>query len=265
MSYPKTTEEIDAMREGGHLLSSALQKAIDAVKDGITIRELDKIAEDTIRAGGGEPSFLGYKSRVTDEGFPSTVCISVNDEVVHGLPLPGREIKEGDVVGLDIGMWYKGLCTDMAVTVPVGGFDRLSKEHKVLLTLTRASMMAGIEAAHVGGYIHDISKAIEDEIKAAGKYGIVRALVGHGVGHKVHEDPHVPNFVSKDFPECRIVDRMCLAIEPMVTLGTYKVETGDDGWTIKTTDASWAAHFELTVAVTDKGVEILTPAPNVGF
>ena len=265
MSYPKTDAEIDIMREGGHLLSSALQKAVDAAKDGITIRALDSIAEEAIRAGGGEPSFLGYKSRPTDEGFPSTVCISVNDEVVHGSGARDVVLKNGDLVGLDIGCWYKGLCTDMAVTVPVGGFDRLSKEHKALLTTTRASMMAGIEAAKVGGYIHDISGAIETYIKEAGKYGIVRSLVGHGVGHKVHEDPHVPNFVSSDFPECRIVDRMCLAIEPMVTLGTHKVETADDGWTIKTTDGSWAAHFELTVAVTDAGVEILTPAPNVGF
>ena len=265
MSYPKTAEEISIMREGGHLLSSALQKAVDAAKDGITIRELDKIAEDAIRAGGGEPSFLGYKSRPTDEGFPSTVCISVNDEVVHGSGAREVVLHNGDLVGLDIGCWYKGLCTDMAVTVPVGGFDRLPKEHKALLTTTRASMMAGIEAAKVGGYIHDISGAIESYIKEAGKYGIVRSLVGHGVGHKVYEDPHVPNFVSTDFPECRIVGRMCLAIEPMVTLGTYKVETADDGWTIKTTDGSWAAHFELTIAVTDAGVEILTPPPNVGF
>lgn len=265
MSYPKTVEEIDAMREGGHLLSRALQAAVDAVKAGVTLRQLDAVAEKVIRNGGGEPSFLGYKSRVTDEGFPSTVCISVNDEVVHGSGKRDVVLKTGDLVGLDIGCWYKGLCTDMAVTVPVGGFDRLPKEHKALLTITRASMMTGIEAVKIGGYIHDISKAIESEIKAAGKYGIVRALVGHGVGHKVHEDPHVPNYTGGDFPECRIVDKMCLAIEPMVTLGTYQIETGEDGWTIKTTDGSWAAHFELTIAVTDKGIEILTPAPNVGF
>lgn len=265
MSYPKTIEEIDIMREGGHLLSASLQKAIDAAKAGMTLRELNQIAEDAIRAGGGTPSFLDYKTRSSDEGFPSTVCISVNDEVVHGSGARDLMMKEGDLVGLDIGCWYKGLCTDMAVTIPIGGFKRLSKDYKALLTITRSSMMAGIEAIKVGGYISDISKAIEQAVTDAGTYGIVRALVGHGVGHKVHEDPHVPNYVSKDFPACRIVDRMCLAIEPMITLGTYQVETGDDGWTIKTIDGSWAAHFELTVAVTNDGVEILTPAPNVGF
>ncbi|MEK9131123.1 MAG: type I methionyl aminopeptidase [Patescibacteria group bacterium] len=243
MSYPKTTEEIDVMREGGHLLSASLQKAIDAIKEGVTLRQLDKIAEDAIRAGGGEPSFLGYKSKITDEGFPSAVCISVNDEVVHGSGRRDVVLRNGDLVGLDIGCWYKGLCTDMAATVPVGGFERLPKNHKALLTTTRASLMAGIGAVKVGGYIHDISKTIEEYINEAGKYGIVRSLVGHGVGHKIHEDPHVPNFVSNDFPECRIVNNMCLAIEPMVTLGAYKVETGDDGWTIKTVDGSLSAHF----------------------
>ncbi|MEK7105258.1 MAG: type I methionyl aminopeptidase [Patescibacteria group bacterium] len=265
MANQKTLDEIAAMREGGHLLSSALQKAIDAVKQGVNIRDLDRIATEAIRAGGGEPSFLGYKSRSSDEGFPSTMCISVNDEVVHGSGARDVILKNCDLVGLDIGCWYKGLCTDMAVTVPVGGYEGLPKEHKTLLQVTRASMMAGIEAAKVDGYIHDISAAIEEYIKTY-KFGIVRSLVGHGVGHKVHEDPHVPNFVSKDFPEARIVDRMCLAIEPMVTLGgDYHVETAEDGWTIRTVDRSWAAHFELTIAVTEAGVEILTLAPNVGF
>lgn len=264
MAHKKTAEEIAIIREGGHLLSKALQVAIDVVKEGVNIRDLDKMAEEAIRAGGGEPSFLGYKNHPSDEGFPSTVCISVNDEVVHGSGARDVILKNGDLVGLDIGCWYKGLCTDMAVTVPVGGFDGLPKKHKELLTTTRAAMMAGIEAARVGGVIKDISTAIEESITPH-KFGVVRALVGHGVGHKVHEDPHVPNFVSAEFPRVEIIDGMCLAIEPMVTLGDWRVETADDGWTIKTVDGSWAAHFELTIAVTKDGVEILTPPPNVGF
>lgn len=264
MAMTKTTEEIDAIREGGALLSRSLQAAIDAAKQGMTLRQLDQIAEEAIRAGGGTPSFLGYKSRSTDEGFPSTVCISVNDEVVHGSGARDVILKNGDLLGLDIGCWYKGLCTDMAVTIPIGGFKAIPDKHKELLTVTRASMMAGIEAARVGGDIKDISRAIEEYVKPF-KFGVVRALVGHGVGHKVHEDPHVPNFISNQFPSVPVQNGMVLAIEPMLTLGGWQVETGDDGWTIKTVDGSMGAHFELTIAVTNDGVEVLTPPPNVGF
>lgn len=254
----KTAEEIQCMREGGALLSRALQSAIDAVRPGVTMRELDDIARQVIEAGGGKPSFLGYKSGGS-KPFPSTLCISRNDEVVHGLGNRAIVLENGDIVGLDIGCWYKGLCTDMAATVPVGS---VSDERKRLLQITRDSMMAGVEAARAGAHVHDIAGAVEDVIDQK-KYGIVKSLVGHGVGHAVHESPHVPNFRGKGFPKVKLEPGMCLAIEPMITLGTDHVDMGTDGWTIKTEDGSDAAHFEVTIAILPDGPEILTPQPRV--
>lgn len=246
------------MRRGGALLSRALQAAVDAVKPGVTLRQLDDIATHVIEEGGGRPSFKGYAAG-GDIPFPSTMCISVNDEIVHGLGNRDIVLKEGDIVGLDIGLWLDGLCTDMAVTVPVG---KVSKERLALLRATRDAMMAGVDAAKVGGMISDISGAVQDAVDEK-KYGIVRSLVGHGVGHKIHEAPHVPNFRSKGFAPVKIVSGMCLAIEPMLTTGSDDVMTADDGWTITTVDGSDAGHFEVTIAITEDGVEILTPQPDV--
>lgn len=246
------------MREGGLLLSRALQAAVDAVQPGISMRELDEIATRVLEEGGGKPSFKGY-----DAGgaipFPSTVCISNNDEVVHGVGSRDIILKEGDIVGLDIGVWYKNLCTDMACTVPVG---IISEARQKLLRTTRESMFAGVEVALVGGEVNDISAAVEGAIDQK-KYGIVKVLVGHGVGHAVHEAPHVPNFKSRHAPHIPLEVGMCLAIEPMVTMGGEDVETGDDGWTIVTVDGSDAAHFEVTIAITENGPEILTPQPKI--
>lgn len=260
MAMVKTQAEIQAMREGGALLSRALQAAVDAVRPGVTMRELDTIARTVIEEGGGKPSFLGYKSG-GGSPFPATMCISVNDEVVHGIGTREVVLEEGDIVGLDLGCWYKDLCTDMAATVPVG---KITEERKKLLRITRDSMMAGVAAARVGGSIYDISAAIEDVVDKK-KYGIVESLVGHGVGHKVHEPPNVPNYRSKGFPMVKVEDGMCLALEPMLTLGTKHVEIGKDGWTIVTADGSDAAHFEVTIAVLPEGPEILTPQPNIGL
>ncbi|HCC83581.1 TPA: type I methionyl aminopeptidase [Candidatus Uhrbacteria bacterium] len=258
MSLTKTSTEIDSLRRGGLLLSQALQAAVDAVKPGVTIRSLDAIATEVIEKGGGKPSFRGYKAGGSIP-FPSTVCISVNDEIVHGLGNRNLVLKEGDIVGLDIGLWLENLATDMAVTVPVGN---ISQERLALLRLTRDSMYAGLDAIKLGGNISDIGDAIEDAVD--GQYGIVTALVGHGVGHKVHEPPHIPNYrAGKAFPTVKIVPGMVLAIEPMLTTGDSDVTTADDGWTIKTLDGSDAAHFEVTVAITDSGLEILTPQPKV--
>lgn len=257
MALLKTHEEIAAMREGGALLSRALQKAVDAVKPGVSMRELDVFAEQEILTGGGRPSFKGYKGGGKIP-FPSTMCISVNHEVVHGLGTRDVILQEGDIVGLDIGCWYKDLCTDMAVTVPVG---KISQERKILLEVTRAAMYAGVEAAIVGKTTHDMARAIEGTVPQ--RYGIVKSLVGHGVGHAVHESPHVPNFVSKSFPKTMLRAGMCLAIEPMVTQGTDEVYVSSDGWTIVTADGSDAAHFEVTIALTEQGPEILTPQPEV--
>lgn len=257
MAMTKTKEEIDALREGGHLLSKALAAAVEAAKPGVNIRAVNAVAEKVIRAGGGVPSFLGYKSDPKDPPFPSTLCISVNEEIVHGIGTRDVILKEGDIVGLDIGLWYKELCTDMAVTVPIG---KVTEEETKLMQVTREACLAGANAATVGGTIRDISAAVENYVKPHG-YGIVRSLVGHGVGHKVHEAPHVPNFVDARYPKVPIQDGMCLAIEPMLGLGTWKVKTADDGWTIVMADGKKGAHFEVTIAVTDAGVEILTPLP----
>ncbi|PJA45664.1 type I methionyl aminopeptidase [Candidatus Uhrbacteria bacterium CG_4_9_14_3_um_filter_50_9] len=258
MALTKTPQEIEKMRRGGALLSKALGAAVALVKPGVSIKELNDLAEKVIREGGGEPSFLGYKGSPDDTPFPSTVCISVNEEVVHGLGNRERKLKEGDIVGLDIGLWLEGLCTDMAVTVPVGN---VSEEATKLMRVTREALMKGVEAAHVGGMIRDIAQATEEYVKPHG-YGIVRALVGHGVGHKVHEAPHVPNYVSEHYPAVQIQEGMCLALEPMLGLGgDYRVDTAQDGWSIVMRDGSLGAHFEVTIAVTKDGTEILTPLP----
>lgn len=260
MAHKKTNEEIQSMREGGALLSRALQAAVDAAKPGVTMRELDEIATNVIEEGGGEPSFKGYTGGGSVP-FPSTMCISRNNEVVHGVGSRNVILEEGDILGMDIGCWYKGLCTDMAVTKPIG---TISKERLALLRVTRDSMYAGIEAARVGNMISDISGAVEDAIDQK-KYGIVKTLVGHGVGHKVHEEPHVPNFRSKRFKDMQIMENMCLAIEPMVTTGDDAVTTAEDGWTIATVDGSDAAHFEVTIAILPSGPEVLTPQPEISL
>lgn len=258
MAMMKTAEEIQAMREGGALLSRALQAAVDIVKPGVTIREINAVAHREIVAGGGKPSFLGYKSG-GGTPFPTALCVSRNDEVVHGLGDRDIVLEAGDIVGLDIGCWYKGLCTDMAVTVPVG---KISEEQKRLLMVTRDSMRAGVQAAVVGATVIDIGGAVEDSIDQK-KYGIVRSLVGHGVGHAVHEAPHVPNYRGKGFAKTKLEPGMCLAIEPMITLGTDEVDISEDGWTIVTQDGADAAHFEVTIAITPEGPEVLTPEPVV--
>ena len=246
------------MREGGAILSRALQVAVDAVKPGVTMRELDDIVTQVIEEAGGRPSFKGYTSGGSTP-FPTTTCISRNDEVVHGLGSRNITLEEGDIVGLDIGCWYKDLCTDMAATVPVG---KITEEHRMLLIATRDAMMAGVEAAIIGQTVRDISAAVEGATDTK-KYGIVKTLVGHGVGHAVHEAPNVPNYVSKRFPHVELEAGMCLAIEPMLTLGGDDVRTGEDGWTIATLDGSWAAHFEVTIALLETGPEIITPQPEV--
>lgn len=258
MALIKTPEEIALMRTGGALLSRALQGAIAAVRPGITMREIDAVAERIIREGGATPSFLGYKTGGAAP-FPSTVCISRNDEVVHGLGNRDIALEEGDIVGLDIGCWYQGLCTDMAVTVPVGDVNPALLQ---LLRVTRDSMRAGVAAARAGGTVLDIGRAVEGVIQPYG-YGIVRDLVGHGVGHAVHESPNVPNYVAPGFSKAALPVGACLAIEPMVTTGGEDLEMLDDGWTLVTADGSDAGHFEVTIALHADGAELLTPEPEV--
>lgn len=257
MALKKTKQEIDTLRLGGAILSQALGAAKAAVRPGVSIRELDQIAEQSIVRSGAKPSFKGYRSHRDDPAFPSTLCVSVNNEVVHGTADRDLILKEGDIVSLDIGCWYQGLCTDMAITVPVG---QVSKEAEDLMRVTHESLLKGVEAALVGGYVSDISQAIENHIKPYG-YGIVRDLVGHGVGHAVHESPQIPNFYHKRAPKIMLDEGMCIAIEPMVNMGDWQVYTAKDGWAVITKDKSLSAHFEMTIAIVEGGPIIITPLP----
>ncbi len=263
MALIKTPDEIAALKEGGELLSRTLREIREACVPGATTEELDLIARRRFEEAGGKPSFLGHQITTEDPPFPSAVCISINDEVVHGVAIPSRVINEGDVVGLDIGVWWKGLCTDMATTVIAGVGGRGSgDEVRQLVADTRESLVRGISVIKAGAWVRNIGEAIEDYLKPK-KYGIVKDLVGHGVGHAVHESPSIPNFRDRHAPEVKLQTGMVLAIEPMVTLGTWKVKMKDDGWTIATADGSLAAHFEVTVAVTDTGYDLITPWPDV--
>lgn len=250
-------KEIADLREGGKLLGEILGELVAMVKPGVSTADLDAHAERRMREAGGEPSFKGYAAG-GDVPFPGTVCTSINDEVVHAPPVPGRVVKEGDVISLDIGLRYKGLCTDMAVTVPVG---QVPEKVLKLIRVTKESLLAGIDVIRPGARIRDIGKTIQPIVERAG-FGVVRALVGHGVGHAVHEAPNVPNFDDPDMPRIGIRKGMVLAIEPMVTQGSWEVVLDPrDKWTIRAADRRLAAHWEVTVAVTDDGYEVLTPLP----
>lgn len=258
MSLIKTPDEIEKLKQGGAILSRALRAAMDACVAGASTEAIDRAARDVMEASGAKPSFLGYRISAEDPAYPGAVCISVNDEVVHGLPVPPRQIKDGDIVSLDIGAWYEGLCTDMAATVIVG---KAPARARALVSDTRRSLELALAVVKPGGYVMDIGAAIEDYLKPKG-YGIVRDLVGHGVGHAVHEEPQIPNYREPRAPKVKLEPGMVLAIEPMITLGDWRVKQLPDGWTIKTRDGSLAAHWELTLAVTEDGCELLTPWPD---
>lgn len=258
MIHLKTKEEIGKIREGGELLSQVLTELVDAVKPGITTEELDQMAENRIREFGGEPSFKGYKTAGDIRAFPSTVCTSFEKEVVHAPASPGRPLEEGTLFKMDIGMWYRGLCTDMAVTVPVGDVPKESLE---LMRATREALMIGVGKCVAGGWISDIGKAVDKHVRRQG-FSTVKDLVGHGVGKHVHEDPRIPNYFDPSLEPVQIVSGMVLALEPMVNMGDNGVHILDDGWTIVTADKSLSSHFEVTLAITDEGTEIMTPLPK---
>jgi methionyl aminopeptidase len=248
----KSRREIDKMRTAGRLVAEVLALVESELKPGITTGHLDLLAERHIRAAGATPSFKGYGDRRNP--FPGSLCISIDDEVVHGIP-GGRPIREGQIVSVDAGAIVDGWHGDAARTFVVG---QPTPEVARLVETTRLAMMAGIGAAVPGARIGDISAAIEDVAKPGG-YGIVRQFVGHGIGTEMHQDPQVPNYrVGPRGME--LVSGICLAIEPMLTLGGYEVGIKPDGWTVVTRDGSLAAHFEHTIAVTDNGPEILTTA-----
>jgi methionyl aminopeptidase len=244
----KTKQEITAMRESGRLLATVLQLLQKRLEPGMSTKDLAIIAAKELEKLGGQPSFLGY------QGFPDVICVSVNNEVVHGIPKAHKIINEGDIVGLDFGVTYKGMITDSAVSVIAG--KPKTKGHIELLKDTEAAMHAGIAVVHDQVRTGDIGWAVEQSLKHR-PYGIVRDLVGHGVGHELHEDPNVPNYGRRDTGPWLSKD-MTIAIEPMVTLGTDRVIVAPDGWTILTADNKWSAHFEHTVLITESGADILT-------
>lgn len=250
MNRIKTPQEIEAMRASGKILATVLQTLKQRVEPGMSTKDLADIAAEELKKLGGDPSCLGY------EGFPDVLCTSVNDEVVHGIPRTDLILKNGDIIGLDLGVGYNGMITDGAITVVVGKTG--STRTKELLRDTETSLLAGIEEVRDGVPIGTVSAAIQAELEKK-KYGIVRELVGHGVGHELHEEPDVPNYGRAGHgPLLRA--GMTIAIEPMATLGGREIMVDSDQWTIRTRDGSLAAHFEHTVLVTEDGYEILTQA-----
>lgn len=248
----KSQKEIAALREGGRRLAGVLKRLAAKVAPGVTTLDLDRHAEALIREAGDEPAFLRYQPWGAQYPYPASVCISVNNEVVHGIP-GTTMLKDGDIVSLDLGVRHEGLITDAAVTVIVGSGDEKAKK---LVEMTKEALNVGISAIKPGGFVGDIGQAIENLVKPNG-FGIVTLLGGHGVGYEVHEEPYIPNYKMKGNGP-KLKPGMVLAIEPMLTEGSEDVYLDKDGYTWKTVDGLRAAHFEHTVAVTEKGVEILT-------
>ncbi|MBP9748057.1 MAG: type I methionyl aminopeptidase [Candidatus Pacebacteria bacterium] len=250
----KTKEEIEILREGGKRLATVLNKVRDIVAPGVSTKDLDMYAEKLIREMGDEPAFLNYRPAGARTPFPASLCVSVNDEIVHGIPKKNHILKEGDIVSIDLGVKHKGLFTDMAMTVPVGV---IAPNVAKLLDDTEQALLAGINAAVGGASIGDIGHAIESFVRAKGNYGIVEELAGHGVGRAIHEDPYIPNFGKAGRGE-KLVPGMVVALEPMLNLGTKKVTIDDDDWTFRTADKKKSAHFEHTILITEGEAEILT-------
>ena len=242
----KSEREIQHMREAGRIVALALRAVREAVAPGVTTKDLDEVAREVITSHGAIPSFKGY------HGYPGNICASVNEEVVHGIP-GSRKLQEGDIVSVDCGATYNGFVGDSAVTIPVGKIDPVSEQ---LLRVTEESLYKGIAAAIVGNRLSDISHAVQVHVEASG-FSVVRDYVGHGIGRNMHEDPQIPNFGPPGHGPL-LKPGMVLAIEPMVNVGTYKVRTLKDGWTVLTADGKRSAHFEHTIAITPDGPKLLT-------
>lgn len=239
-------EELKLIRASSRIVAEVLKKLTKLIKPGVTTAELDKIAEEMIRKRGGTPAFKGYK------GFPATICASINEEIVHGIP-GFRVVKEGDIISVDIGVEYKGFFGDSAITVAVG---EISSDIHKLLRVTREALFKGIEKVRAGNRLSDISHAVQSHVEKNG-FSVVRDFVGHGIGSNLHEEPQIPNF-GKPKQGPRLKPGMVLAIEPMVNMGTFEVEVQEDNWTAVTRDGQPSAHFEHTIIVTDGEPEIIT-------
>ena len=243
----KNPDQIKIMKEAGRITGEALLVARDHVRPGISTYELDRIVRESIEKAGAKPSFLGYG------GFPGSACVSINDEVIHGIPSKKRFLEEGDIVKIDVGAFYKGFHGDSARTIPVG---RVSDEALKLIEVTRASFFAGIEQLKVGNRLGDVGAAIDGLVVANG-FSTVKRYIGHGIGHELHESPDVPNYGTPG-RGTRLCAGLVIAIEPMVNIGTETVRELSDGWTVKTADGSLSAHYENTVALTSDGIINLT-------
>ncbi len=242
----KSDSEIELMREAGKILRDTLNMLKEHVKVGVTTKELDKLAHDYIISRGAKPSFLGYG------GFPGSICASVNEQVVHGIP-SNRKLVSGDIIGIDCGVIYKGWQSDAARTFAVG---EISEKHKKLIQVTEQSFFEAMKVIREGARLGDIGAAVQNLAESNG-FSVVRDLVGHGIGKDMHEDPQVPNY-GKAGKGLRLKRNMTLAIEPMINEGTYEVSALDDGWTVVTDDDGYSAHYENTVLVTEDGYEILS-------
>ncbi len=243
----KTNDQILLMQEANQIVAETLKKLRDVVETGITTWELDKIAEELCLKRNARPAFKGYR------GFPGSLCVSINEEVVHGIPSRKKKLKNGDIISIDFGVQFKGYYGDSAITLPVG---KISEDVQRLLDTTRECLESGIQQAIVGNRIGDISKAIQDYIEGNG-FSVVRQFVGHGIGTELHEAPEIPNFYQGE-RTARLLPGMVLAIEPMVNIGTHKVKVMRDGWTVITADKKPSAHFEHSIAVTENGPLILS-------
>ena len=242
----KSESEIELMREAGKILRDTLNMLKEHVKVGVTTKELDKLAHDYIISRGAKPSFLGYG------GFPGSICASVNEQVVHGIP-SNRKLVSGDIIGIDCGVIYKGWQSDAARTFAVG---EISEKHKKLIQVTEQSFFEAMKVIREGARLGDIGAAVQNLAESNG-FSVVRDLVGHGIGKDMHEDPQVPNY-GKAGKGLRLKRNMTLAIEPMINEGTYEVSALDDGWTVVTDDDGYSAHYENTVLITEDGYEILS-------
>jgi methionyl aminopeptidase len=242
----KSEQDLRMLRHSGNILANVLKKLQESIRPGITTAEIDRLAEELLLKDNALPAFKGYK------GFPATVCTSLNEEIVHGIP-GSRRLKEGDIISLDLGVNYKGYFSDAAVTLPIGKVNLKSKR---LIEVTRKALFEGIKKAKVENKLSDISHSIQDYVEKHG-FSVVRQFVGHGIGYNLHEEPEIPNF-GRPHLGPKLKSGMVFAIEPMVNMGTWESEILENGWTAVTKDRTPSAHFEHTIAITEQGPEILT-------